>query len=390
MAAAGTELAKYLSDKGISNEITTPDTPQHNGVAERMNRTLLDKVRTMLIDADLPESYWFDALVYAALLHNVTPTRALGDVTPEEAWSGNKPDVSSIRVFGSRAFVHIPDEQRTKLAAKSFACHFLGYARNRKAYPPTRRFLESRDVVFDEGGGPAYERIFIEPVDKPNITNNADPGGVGTGGADAAEGIPGSESESGAEIEGILTSQLTPSQTPTPPVSATSRPKRTTCAPNRDDNPRNSVSSYNPRKRPAEQARVATLAATTCLYRALLSCTVHASELVGMFWFELKKSLIRYSEGYGGYRSCHVLFPTGGRKLHERLSDPSSLLAWPWLGFPIFPTHTSMRHSRSSHRSSPSSPRPPHDSQTSSLTHCLLVFTAGSVRITPIRGFQNL
>jgi hypothetical protein len=63
----------------------------------------------MLIDAKLPESYWYNALEYTALLHNVIPTRALGDITPEEAWSGNKPDISRLCVFGSRVFVHIPD-----------------------------------------------------------------------------------------------------------------------------------------------------------------------------------------------------------------------------------------------------------------------------------------
>jgi transposase InsO family protein len=112
-------LAKYLEDKGIKHELTTPDTPQHNGVAERMNRTLLDKVRAMLADADLPESYWYAALEYASHLHNVVPTRALDDLTPEEAWSGNKPDISAFRIFGSRAYVHIPDKHRSKLAAKS-------------------------------------------------------------------------------------------------------------------------------------------------------------------------------------------------------------------------------------------------------------------------------
>ena len=65
----GRELGKYLEEKGIQHEITTPDTPQHNEVAERMNRTLLDKVRVMLLDADLPELYWHDTLEYAAHLH---------------------------------------------------------------------------------------------------------------------------------------------------------------------------------------------------------------------------------------------------------------------------------------------------------------------------------
>ena len=130
----GRELGKYLEEKGIQHEITTPDTPQHNGVAERMNRTLLDNVQAMLLDANLPESYWHDALEYAAHLHNVIPTQALGDVTPEKAWSGNKPNVSRLRVFSTQAFVHIPDTHRGKLAAKLLVCTFLGHAQNRCAY----------------------------------------------------------------------------------------------------------------------------------------------------------------------------------------------------------------------------------------------------------------
>jgi hypothetical protein len=131
---------------------------------------LLDKVRAMLIDADLPQSYWYDALRYAAHIHNVTPTRALVDETPEEAWSGNKPDISNLRTFGSRAFVHIPDSHRDKLSSRSLVCTFLGLARQRKAYRlvhrQTRRFIESRDVIFDEGGAaPRFERIIIENND---------------------------------------------------------------------------------------------------------------------------------------------------------------------------------------------------------------------------------
>jgi transposase InsO family protein len=90
----GNVPTQYFEEKGIQQEITTADTPQHNGVAERMNRTLLDKVRAMLNDADLPFSFWYDALQYAAILHNSSPSATLPNVTPEESWSGNKPDVS--------------------------------------------------------------------------------------------------------------------------------------------------------------------------------------------------------------------------------------------------------------------------------------------------------
>jgi len=70
----------------------------------------------------------FNALEHSALLRNLSPTRALLDKTPEEAWIGSKPDVSSLRVFSACVFVHIPDKHRDKLGAKSLVCTFLGYA----------------------------------------------------------------------------------------------------------------------------------------------------------------------------------------------------------------------------------------------------------------------
>jgi hypothetical protein len=153
-------IQSYLKQKGIKHEITTPDTPQHNGVAERMNQTLLDKVQAMLLDANLPKSYWYDALQYVVHIHNITPTCALKDQTPDKAYSSNKPDVSSLRVFGSRAFDHIPDKHHTKLGAKSLKCTLLGYAPQCKAYwlvhRPSKQFLKSCNVIFDEGGASTH------------------------------------------------------------------------------------------------------------------------------------------------------------------------------------------------------------------------------------------
>ena len=88
----------------------------------------------MLEDAKLPELFWFEAVKYATYIHNTTPTRALEDTTPEEVWSGNKPDVSHLCVFGMRAFVHIPKKKCTKLSARSMVCTFIGFAENRLTY----------------------------------------------------------------------------------------------------------------------------------------------------------------------------------------------------------------------------------------------------------------
>jgi len=80
-----------------------------------MNRMLVKQVCTMLIDAKLPDGYWWDALQYAVLLYNMSPMCSLSDYTPKESWSGNKPDVSCLCVFSCKAFVHIPDKMHGKL-----------------------------------------------------------------------------------------------------------------------------------------------------------------------------------------------------------------------------------------------------------------------------------
>jgi hypothetical protein len=144
-----------------------PYTPEHNGVTECMNQTLLDKVQAMLAGADLPKMYWFKALQYAALLHNVMPMQALNGMMLEEAWSRNKPDVSRLHVFGSHTFVHVLKKHHPKLAAQSLICTFLGFTHNQKAYHlvhhKTHCFIESCNVIFDEGGpSKHYECIIID------------------------------------------------------------------------------------------------------------------------------------------------------------------------------------------------------------------------------------
>ena len=164
------EVQSFLREKGIKHKLTTADTLQHNGVAERMNHTLVKWVCTMLIEAELPDAYWWDALWYTTLLHNMSPMHSLSDSTPEESWSGNKPDISCLRVFGCRAFIHIPDKLRGKLLAKSLVCTFIGYAQQCKAYhlvhQPSKRFIDSCDIIFNKGGtSMSYERVILDAND---------------------------------------------------------------------------------------------------------------------------------------------------------------------------------------------------------------------------------
>lgn len=83
--------------------------PQENGVAEQMNRTIVECARAMLNDAGLPNKYWGDAVLHAAHIINRLPTKSLeSKSTPYEAYTGNKPSVAHLRVFGCTAHAHIP------------------------------------------------------------------------------------------------------------------------------------------------------------------------------------------------------------------------------------------------------------------------------------------
>ena len=117
---------------------------------------MVESARAMLHDAGLPNSYWADAVKYAAHICNSVPTRALSGSTPYEAWCGNSPDVSRFRIFGCKAFVHVPDEKRRKLDSKTVECIFIiGYVTDKRAYHcidrPTGTVYKSQDVIFDKG-----------------------------------------------------------------------------------------------------------------------------------------------------------------------------------------------------------------------------------------------
>ena len=102
------QFKEFTSECGIRHEFTVPKTPEQNGVAERLNRVLIEKVRTMLVQSRLPHSFWAEALNTAVHVHNLSPSRVLGDKTPRELFTGKKPNVAYLRSFGCTAFVHVP------------------------------------------------------------------------------------------------------------------------------------------------------------------------------------------------------------------------------------------------------------------------------------------
>ena len=148
------ELKQFCKGRGIRTELTIPYTPQQNGVAERMNRTLMEAVRCMLYHSNLPLRFWAEAVSTAVYLRNRSPTSSLKEITPYERWYNKKPDVNHLKVFGCDAYVHVSDKKRRKLDKKSNRCIFIGYPSNSKGYKlynaETGGMLRSRDVVFME------------------------------------------------------------------------------------------------------------------------------------------------------------------------------------------------------------------------------------------------
>ena len=148
------EFEEYLRKEGIKHELTIPNCPEQNGVAERLNRTLVEMVRSMLADSELPKSFWAEALATATYLRNRSPTKAVEGKTPYEALYGMKPKVQHLRVFGCIAYSHVPKHERLKLHDKARKCIFLGYPMNRKGYQlynlSSSRVIHSRDVRFNE------------------------------------------------------------------------------------------------------------------------------------------------------------------------------------------------------------------------------------------------
>ncbi|CAM8972007.1 unnamed protein product [Rhodiola kirilowii] len=143
---------EYCKQCGIRNEQTVPKTPQHNGTAERMNRTIVEKMRCMLSHAKLPKNFWAEALMTAVHVINRSPSQPLKGDVAERVWSERDASYDHLKVFGCRAFVHIPKDERTKLDNKAKQCIFIGYGDEKWGYklydPANKKVIRSRDVVF--------------------------------------------------------------------------------------------------------------------------------------------------------------------------------------------------------------------------------------------------
>lgn len=144
------KLQGYLRKEGIKFQCTVGYAPEQNGVAERMNRTLVESVRTMLIDSGLPKRLWAEAVLTAAYTMNCIPGKNK-ERSPYETVFNKKPTFAELHEFGCDVYVMIPYEKRRKLDDKAEKMKFVGYDSASKGYrlmDKNFRIVVSREVHF--------------------------------------------------------------------------------------------------------------------------------------------------------------------------------------------------------------------------------------------------
>ena len=118
---------RFCEEHGIRRHFTVPRTPQQNGRAKRLNRTLGEISRCIRLNVGLPKVFWAEVVNMACYIINQSSRFSLDGKVAEEVWIGKEVDYSSIRIFGCPAYMHIPSEERGKrVQALGFGCRKSG------------------------------------------------------------------------------------------------------------------------------------------------------------------------------------------------------------------------------------------------------------------------
>ncbi|CAA7038048.1 unnamed protein product [Microthlaspi erraticum] len=142
----------FCKQHGIERHRTCAYTPQQNGVAERMNRTIMEKMRCLLNESGLEEKFWAEAMATSVYLINRTPSSANDANIPEQLWLNKEPGYLHLRRSGSVVYVHI---DQGKLKPRALKGVFIGYPQGVKGYKvwllEDKKCVVSRNAVFTEG-----------------------------------------------------------------------------------------------------------------------------------------------------------------------------------------------------------------------------------------------
>lgn len=148
------ELANYLTQKGIRHDLTPPYSPESNGIAERLNRSIGEGIRAMLSNI-AEKRLWAEAVHTFVYTKNRLFHGSVCGQTPYKAFHGYKPTLKHLRLFGGKCFLHIPKAKLpsgSKLLPRAEPGLFVGYGDAQHHYriytPSNGRVTTSADVKF--------------------------------------------------------------------------------------------------------------------------------------------------------------------------------------------------------------------------------------------------
>ncbi|GBM97118.1 Retrovirus-related Pol polyprotein from transposon TNT 1-94 [Araneus ventricosus] len=146
------QLDTYLANSGIFHEKTIPYNSESNGKAERANRILLERARSLLYESELLLKFWAEAINFSTRVSNVTPRKGKEKI-PLETWIGKKPKLNYLK-FSCVAYFHVPKVMRNKFDVPRRRGIMLGYAGDRRGYRiydiKNRKIIEERSIKFNE------------------------------------------------------------------------------------------------------------------------------------------------------------------------------------------------------------------------------------------------
>ena len=159
------KFAAHCEGAGIRQETTAPYVHTNNSIAERFWRTLLNKVRALLLTGGLETKYWPLAAAEAEYLYNRTAHSFIDMGYPVEKVTGKPVDLSDLRAFGCTAFMHVDHTMRGKLDDRAIQGQYVGHEMNSSAYriliPETGEVRLSGMVHFVEEVD-AYSRVISD------------------------------------------------------------------------------------------------------------------------------------------------------------------------------------------------------------------------------------
>jgi transposase InsO family protein len=167
------QVEEYLKEEGIKHEFPAPYTQQQNGVVERKNKTLIDMARMMLGEYKTLEWFWSKAMNTAYHAINHLYLHRLLKKTTYDILTGNKPNVSYFRVFGSKCYILVKKGRHSKFAPKVVEGFWLGYDTNTREYRVFNKSLGlveiPSDIVFDETNGSQREKVDLDDIDEDEV-----------------------------------------------------------------------------------------------------------------------------------------------------------------------------------------------------------------------------